>query len=299
MRAIILTENSRSGMSPLTDRTPHALLPLAGKSILLHALEMLRRSGIRDIDVVVPKAQNKLKSAADTDSLRGMRVRFVTEFPDLRDSPGLGLVIGLTDLFDVDWDELVDSLGVVRVHFLIPSMMRIGSTNVALVTPPFFSEKLSSDWNEVGQIAAVPIQLSGHNSCHVPMNSFADYHNANFQVLRGEFDNLRPPGRKLASGYRVGRKSKLHDESLRSDSGYVGSHCHIDNSVCLSGDVVIGDKVVIASGTNVADSIVCDSTYIGANLDCRNSIVNGNLLIRVDMGTCLELDDPVLLNSIA
>jgi len=286
-------------MAPLTDRIPHPLLPLAGKSILLHALQTLYRGSIREVDVVAPKLHDELELAVDTSSLRGMRVRFLTEYPDLQRSASLSLIIGLSNIFDVDWDELIDSLGVVRVHFLIPSMLRVGSTNVALVTPAFFSEDLSSDWNKIDKIEAVPIQLPDCDTCSVPTNSFVDYHNANFQLLRNRFDNLKPSGQKLASGYHVGRKSKLHNESLRSEHGYVGSHCRIEKSAWLSGDVVIGDNVVISSGTNVTNSIICDRTYIGENLDCRNSIVNGNLLIRVDTGACLELDDPELLAVIA
>jgi NDP-sugar pyrophosphorylase family protein len=299
MRAIILTEDSRCDMSPLTDRTPHALLPLAGKPILLHALQSLHRGSILEVDVVAPNLCDELESAVDTRSLPGMQLRFLTECPDLCRSAELNVVIGLRDLFDVDWDELLYGLGVVKVHFLIPSMLIVGSNNVALLIPPFFNEKLSSDWNEFGDIDAVRVQLPDYGNCHVPMNSFVDYYNANFQVLRYELENLSPSGHKLASGYHVGQKSKLHDQSLQSAHGYVGSHCCIEKSANLSGDVVIGDRVVIASGTNVADSIICDNTYVGANLDCRNAIVNENLLIRVDTGSCLELEDPSLLGAVA
>ena len=299
MRAIVITENSQCDISPLTTRTPYALLPLAGKSILVHALETLHRSSVREVDVVAPNLHDELKAAVGTASLPRMRLRFMTECPDLRDSPGLSLLIGLSDLFDVDWYELVESLGVVKVHHLIPSMLMVGSTNVALLTPPFFSEPVSSDWNEIEQIEAVPVQLPGPPERLGPINSFAAYCRANFHVLRGKFKYLKVSGRKFTSGYHVGSKSKLHEDSLGSSCGYVGSDCRIEKSACLSGDVVIGDKVVIAKGAHVSDSIIFDNTYIGANLDCRNSIVDGNLLIRVDTGACLESEDPVLFGSVA
>jgi NDP-sugar pyrophosphorylase family protein len=299
MRAIIITENSQCDMSPLTDRIPHALLPLAGKSILLHALQTLHRASIMDVFVVAPKLCEDLHAAVDTSSLPGMQLRFVSECPDLCHSSELSLVIGLSDLFDVDWDEVLYSLGVVKVHFLIPSILRLGTKDVALLAPPYFDGKLSADWSEVGDIEAVQVQLSGHDDCRVPTNSFLDYHIANLQVLHCKYENLSPSGRKRASGYHIGQKSKIHEKSMQSERGYVGSHCRIEKSVSLSGDVIIGDQVMIASGTNVSDSIICDNTYIGANLDCRNSIVSGNLLIRVDTGSCLELEDPTLLGAVA
>ncbi len=299
MRAIVITENSRCDMSPLTDRTPHALLPVAGKTVLLHTLEMLHRSHVREVDVVSPKLHVELASAVDNGSLFGMEVRFVRECPDLNQSSGVCLIVGLSNLVDVDWHELVTSLGVVKVHHLIPSKLVIGSTTVALVMPPYYCEQLSSDWNEIDQIIAFSIQFSDLLDRLIPINSFAAFHSANCRLSRGKFKNLTLGGRKFASGYHVGPKSKVNVVSLQSDHGYIGSNCRIEKSARLSGDVVIGDEVTIGTGAHVSDSVIFDSTYIGANTDFRNSIVNGNLMIRVDTGACLELDDPVLFGAIA
>ncbi len=72
MKAIIIAEGSHSSLWPLTERTPHPLLPLAGKPILMHALEILHRSSIWDVEVVSPSLSLKLASAIDTGHLIGM-----------------------------------------------------------------------------------------------------------------------------------------------------------------------------------------------------------------------------------
>jgi len=299
MRAIVITEDSRCDLSPLTDRTPHALLPVAGKSVLLHTLEMLHRSYVREVDVVSANRHVELASAVDNGSLFGMEVRFVPECPDLNQSSGLCIVVGLSSLVDVDWHELVTSLDVVKAHLLIPSKLVIGSTTIAFVLPPYYREHLSSDWNEVDQIYAISIKLSYLLDRLIPINSFAAFNSANFRLLRDKIKNLTPAGRKFDSGYHIGPKSKVNVVSLLSDHGYVGSNCRIEKSARLSGDVVIGDEVIIGAGAHVSDSVIFDNTYIGANTDCRNSIVKGNLMIRVDTGACFELDDPVLFGAIA
>ena len=62
--------------------------------------------------------------------------------------------------------------------------------------------------------------------------------------------------------------------------------------------MVIGDRVVVGKGANVRDSIIFDRTYIGSNTDCSDAIIDGNLLIKVDTGVSLLLDDPVLFGAI-
>ena len=95
MRAIILAESSQCNLSPLTDHIPHPLLQLAGKPILLHALEVLHRSDIRDVEIVAPTLHNRLEAAIDTGPLLGMQVRFEPQMFDLRHSQEHCLIIGL------------------------------------------------------------------------------------------------------------------------------------------------------------------------------------------------------------
>ena len=49
----------------------------------------------------------------------------------------------------------------------------------------------------------------------------------------------------------------------------------------------------------MSDSIILDSTYIGANTDCSDAIVSGGLMIKVDSGLYIELDDPMLFGAIS
>ena len=57
--------------------------------------------------------------------------------------------------------------------------------------------------------------------------------------------------------------------------------------------------MVVGKGANVRDSIIFDRTYVGSHTDCSDAIIDGNLLIKVDTGVTLLLDDPVLFGAIA
>lgn len=297
MKAIIIAENSQCRLSPLTDRIPHALLPLAGKSILQHVLELLHRSSIRNLVVVSPSFWAELKLATDTGPLIGMEVDFVPELPDFRQLSEHSLIVGLRDIVDVDWNDILDGLGDMEIHALMPIRMTVSAEPVALVLPPSFWEKIADDWSDIHRTEAIHWPIGPKRV--LATGTFADYHHSNFQLIRGEFNYLKPAGRQYSSGHRASPKARVHPTSNHSDHSYFGSHCRVDKTARLSGDVIIGDRVVVGKGAHVRDSVIFDSTYIGSNIDCSDAIIDRNLLIRVDTGVCLELDDPVLLGTTA
>ena len=296
MKAIIIAENSQCLLSPLTDRTPHALLPVAGKTILMHALETLHRSAILDVTVVSPSYCAELASEIDTGPLIGMDVRFTPMIPEGEKMSDHILMIGLKDIVDTDWDDVLDDLGDLKVHALMSIRMTVCAQPVALVLPPGFGDRIPTDWGDVHLIDAIHWPIGPKKV--MSTSTLRDYHQSNFLLLRGEFKYIKPAGREYSSGHRASPKARVNAKSIQSDHGYFGAHCRVDKTARLGGDVVIGDRVVVGKGANVRDSIIFDRTYIGSNTDCSDAIIDGNLLIKVDTGVSLLLDDPVLFGAI-
>lgn len=297
MRAIIIAESSELDLSPLTDRKPHPLLPLAGKSILLHALEALHRSSIRDVEVVAPSLHEKLRTETDIRPLLGMQVRFTPQMFDPRHSNEQCLVIGLQSLVDVDWKELFKQFSdlpyLTRVAI---SMMAQGET-FALLIPPNFDGKISCDWSDIYQTEAIQAPLP--EVCLVRTNSLSAYYDANINMVNRAYRHLSPAGRDITIGHRASPKARIHASSLKSRNGYFGSNSKVDKTASLFGSVILGNNVYIDKGARVTDSVIFDSTYIGANTDCSEAIVTGNLMIKARTGLCLQLDDPLLFGAIA
>lgn len=303
-------------MFPLTKRTPHPLLPLAGKPILIHALEVLHRSSIRRVDVVSPDLYEQLEFEIDTGTFLGMTIRFMPTVPNLQNERQHCLIVGLSDIVDADWSDILDDVfGDLQVTTRIPVKMTVSAIPVALLVPPHFGsevltwgsfeslykhgendDKISCDWSEMYRTEAIQVPICPNYL--ISTSSLDDYYHANFNLLHNKFNYVKPAGRKLVSGHLSAPKAHVNICSIQSKYGYFGSHCRIDKSVRLYGDVIIGDSAVIDKGARISDSIICDRTYIGSNIDCRNSIVNGNCMIRMDTGVCLEIDDPVLFSAI-
>ena len=296
MKAIIIAENSQCRLSPLTDRIPHALLPVAGKTILMHALEILHRSAIFDVRVVSPSYCTELRSQTDTGPLIGMDVQFTTMIPDGETTPEHVLVLGLKDIVDANWGDVFDGLGDLKVHALMPIRMTVCAEPVAVVLSPGYRQRVPTDWGDAHLIEAIHLPIGPKSVMSTA--TLRDYHQSNFHLLRGRFEYLKPAGREYASGHRTSPKARVNAKSVQSDHGYFGAHCRIDKTARLHGDVIIGDRVVVGKGANVRDSVIFDRTYIGSNTDCSDAIIDGNLLIKVDTGVSLLLDDPVLFGAI-
>lgn len=297
MRAIILAESSNCDLSPLTKHIPHPLLPMAGKPILMHALEALHRNSIRDVEVVSPTLHRQLAAAIDTRPLLGMQVRFEPKMFDLRHSSERCLIIGLSDLPDVDWNGIFDQLGELEYHALVPIRMMAMSVPVALLIPANFDGKVSCDWFDIYHTEAIQLPISAERL--MSTNSVSEYYKSNLCMIQGGYKYLKPAGREFTTGHWASPRARVGQKSIHSSHGYFGANSKVARSATLSGSIVLGDNVVIDNGARVSDSIILDNTYIGANTDCRDAIVSGGLMIKVDTGLCLELDDPVLFGAIA
>ena len=128
------------------------------------------------------------------------------------------------------------------------------------------------------------------------LNSLLNYVDANFKLLHGEYNHHHPAGREISPHLYISPKAHISSKALETEHAYVGSHSRVDNRARLSGDVVIGDNVLIDKGACISNSLIMDGTYIGAMTSVDNAIVKGNMLIKVNSGLCLTIDDPVLLS---
>ena len=84
MKAIILAGEREEGLSPLTLEQPRCLLPLFGKPLLARQAEHLRRCGVREIGVVLPRLAGLVSDALGDGGELG--VHFTWRNPCLRKS---------------------------------------------------------------------------------------------------------------------------------------------------------------------------------------------------------------------
>jgi NDP-sugar pyrophosphorylase family protein len=296
MQAIIIADHSQCKLAPLSHQLPLPLLPLAGKPLLMHALESLHRAGIHEITVVAPASANQLQREIDTGPLLGMNVCFQHHPANLEDSETHSLVLGLRDMVDASWNDVLDRFGDLKLHARIPIRMIAQGIPIALLLPPGFSGQLPVDWADAHLLDAIQLPIGPLRL--ISAASLPEYHEANFRVLRGEIKALTPAGRFWTEGHRIGPKARVRPGSLHTHHAFLGAHCRVDRTARLEGQVIVGENAEIARGARVRDSIIMDNTYLGAKTDCTRSILCGDLLIRVDTGISIRLNDPLLFGAI-
>lgn len=81
MRAMILAAGRGERMRPLTDHTPKPLLELAGKPLIVHQIERLRRAGFTDLVVNTSWLADKIEQSLGDGRSLGVAIRWSRE-PD-------------------------------------------------------------------------------------------------------------------------------------------------------------------------------------------------------------------------
>jgi len=78
-QAFILAGGKGTRLRPITYEIPKPMIPLAGRPLLEHHIEMLREAGIRDIIISIGYLGDKIKEHFGNGSKFGVKIRYVEE----------------------------------------------------------------------------------------------------------------------------------------------------------------------------------------------------------------------------
>jgi MurNAc alpha-1-phosphate uridylyltransferase len=78
-RAMLLAAGRGERMRPLTDATPKPLLPVRGKPLIVHHLERLARSGVREVVINVAWLGERIRAALGDGATFGVSIRYSEE----------------------------------------------------------------------------------------------------------------------------------------------------------------------------------------------------------------------------
>lgn len=91
MKAMLLAAGFGKRMLPLTKSTPKALLPVAGKPLLVHHLDRLKECGISDVVINIAHLGHLVEEALGDGSALGVRITYSHEPPDAPLETGGGI----------------------------------------------------------------------------------------------------------------------------------------------------------------------------------------------------------------
>ena len=88
MKAMILAAGYGKRLRPLTDHTPKPLLPIGGKPMIVHHLEKIADSGIKEVVINLGHLGSKIPQSLGNGSTWGLSIEYSDEGPDPLETGG-------------------------------------------------------------------------------------------------------------------------------------------------------------------------------------------------------------------
>ncbi len=121
---------------------------------------------------------------------------------------------------------------------------------------------------------------------------------SNRMALNGSFPGLsfygneREPGIWVARGAKVPASVKLKAPVFIGENAWIGEDCQVGP------EAVIGQDCVIENGTSVCRSVVAAGTFLGHELEVKDSVVEHNRIENTRLGVELEIGEAHIASSL-
>jgi mannose-1-phosphate guanylyltransferase / phosphomannomutase len=314
MKTLLLANRLAPELSPLTEATCAAMLLVADKPLLMHAVESIAAARLTDIIVVVSPFAEHVEDLLGDGARWGMRFSYMIA---RRDECPIDLIRRL-DL------PIGEGLLVVRGDFLRTPIIAEFVARAASIAAPEVTAAIAGI--SAGVLLMRTPSDGQHHACNLlglapdPANresrlepsasvdfpaarlatveSLRDFHRANLDAAAGRFPGLMIPGRELLPGVLTGRKTRLPASAITGTPVFVGSRCRVAGDAELMSEVVVSSDVVIDRRATLRSAVIMPHTYIGELVEIADAIVAGDMLIHVDTGAVTRVTDSFLLASV-
>ncbi len=281
MQAIIFADRTGEELAPINRQLPPALLPISGKRLIEHNLELCLQHGASEIIIVVAEQRELYRKILGDGERWSCQISYVLSRPnehphrtlfklgDELQYPCLALrgdVVNMIDQHVMQIPDLVTgrSTDLSHLHF---NNMKYGNAN--------------------SQVASEYLLLS-----------ISDYFDVALAPLKQQSESFQNSGMKKLANLSYGKNSSISHRSVTTGQVFVGNFSQVAPSTKLSGAVYIGENCVIDQGAELENCIILDNTYIGSGVTITNAIVIGNQIIRTDIDSQLTIVDPFLTHGI-
>jgi len=278
---------------------------VAGKPVLEHCLEDIWEAGIRHAVVAVARPAEPVLQAFGAGERLGLRLDWLPTQGEQRPSDLLGAT------FADDDAVLVCRGDVMRGRFARRLVERAASEHpgdlhavvgdrpagIAIIAGRRdWADELAWPRLRSGQPLPSPVRVHRSNAGVALLDTLEELHASVLQALHGRFSGTLPAGRvDVDSDTLTGPRARLASTALIDGKVRIGRNAIVRDHVSITGTVDIGQDSVIDVGAEIADSVVMPGTYVGRGVRLRNALVCGPWLLRADLGSCKEVDDPQLL----
>jgi NDP-sugar pyrophosphorylase family protein len=101
--------------------------------------------------------------------------------------------------------------------------------------------------------------------------------------------------REIKSGVWVGRRTRISPSAHLTGPCWIGECVSIAPLATIGPMAILEDRVMVETGSEIAQSVVGPDTMVGRLTEVRNSIASGETLINWKTNSCVTVQDPLLL----
>ncbi len=310
MRAVVFADRLGEELLPVTKKFSVAMLPIAGKELLIYTIEELVAAGIRDLVIIVTAHSDQLGASTLGEGERwGCTIRYVLsrgeEPPSevwarlkLDDREPLLVLRGDVLRSPVTNEFLEHSQHHPKGFACCGHEDSRGNLLLLQADTPDVSTLLDTlHWRSSGEQsrdAQCNCEIAALNN----LEDLAAFHKANLDLVAGRLPGRKVPGHSIALGLHAGRGAKVSPKSLKKGVVYVGDNSRIHPDAEFVSEVVVGRDVLVDRAAILRDCVVLPRTYVGELVEVANAIVSSSHLIRVDTGAIVPISDAFLLGSL-
>lgn len=300
VRAILVVAPPHGTSAERFAGVPLALLDIAGKNLVEHTAERLRRFGVEKIAVI---CDGRIEESLGSPEVDGASQFVKAEnawsacepvFSDLaQNGAEVVLVLRLGAYVEVDFDQFVqfhlDSRA--RVSLLCDNL---GSLDIAAISASRRNDAAYLFRRNLADFRVPPARCI-FNGFINRLQSPRDLRELTRDVLL-QRTALGIAGKQVRPGVWAGRGARLERGARVVAPAFIGAGARIRAAAAITRASSVGHHAEIDCGTIVEGSSVLPLSYVGAALDLVNSIVGFRRLAYLERDCEIEIEDPKLLN---
>lgn len=279
--AVIGFSDSASPLEPLWPSTHRALIPVAGKAVIVHLIEQLVRAGIHHVRIAGSIQQFAVRKRLGNGCEWGITIRY----SDLH-----GGDLRLECL--ASSGECLYMLGDEFHHADLAAVTRPDDTRGVIAD----LESQTGLWRlRSGRPVRYSLcAVSATETYSRNLASVRDYHLANIRAARGLLPALNLPGSNIHEHAIADWKSDVASDAFIGAGIFIGKHSKVGKLGRLEGDCVLANGVVVQSGARLKNVSVLPNCFVGRSMSIRDAVLGPQGYFSLD-GQFWPVDDPAML----
>ncbi|MEM7081896.1 MAG: glycosyltransferase [Pseudomonadota bacterium] len=273
-----------SPLAPAWPSTHLALVPIGGKSLIVHTIEQLVSAGFRHVRVAGSARQWPVRSRLGDGAEWGIKVRY-------SDIHGADLCTQTL----MEHGECL-YLSADHLHVFDPSIFEERPTFIK--GDPSERDNTAIYWSlESGSARRANLGAMAGYQCRRPLESVQAYHEVNLEAVTGGIESLTLPGSEVENRVTVDWDSSISLDAAVGRDSLIGKHCQIGAKVTLEERCVLGNGVVIGPNSHLRNVSVLPNTYVGANTRLKDAVIAPYGVFSLN-GEFSKVSDPTALGRV-